>query len=74
MRRVGFLAAVSVPAGVSEVTIDYQPPGLIAGAVVSVLAIIGCGVVVVRDRRRRGEFVAARPDGSRAVDAEVQPR
>lgn len=46
VRRVGFLAAVSVPAGVTAVTMDYQPPGLILGALLSALAIGGSLVAV----------------------------
>jgi hypothetical protein len=69
VRRIGFLAAVSVPAGVTELTLDYQPPGLILGALVSVLAIGGSLVVLglrvagsTASRRHRG-----RRSGNRAA-------
>jgi hypothetical protein len=53
VHRVGYLAAVTVPPGVSEVTLSYDPPGLEVGALLSVLAIGGSLIVLVRDRRRR---------------------
>ena len=59
MRRVGFLAAVSVPAGVTAVTMDYQPPGLILGALLSALA-IGCTTSA-------GEEVAKLARGAKVV-------
>ena len=41
MRRVGYLAAVTVPAGTSEVTLAYHPTGLLLGVLISLLATLG---------------------------------
>lgn len=41
VRRVGYLVAVTVPPGVTTVTLTYSPPGLLAGAIVSMLALVG---------------------------------
>ena len=51
LRRVGYLAAVTVPPGTTEVTLKYSPPGLCAGILVSVLS-LGASVAVVLLRRR----------------------
>jgi hypothetical protein len=54
VRRLGFLTAVSAPAGVTRVTLDYEPPGLLVGALMSLLAIGGSVLAVARgDRGRR---------------------
>jgi hypothetical protein len=61
--RVGYLAAISVPAGVSAVTLSYLPPGLISGSVVSLLALVVTIILALgseRRRRLRGRFTAAR--------------
>jgi hypothetical protein len=52
--RVGFVAAVRVPAGVDRVTMTYVPPGLVLGLVLSGLGVAGTLGLVVRERRRRG--------------------
>ena len=53
VQRVGFVAAVRVPAGTDRVTMTYVPPGLALGLVVSGLAAAGTLGLVVWDRRRR---------------------
>jgi hypothetical protein len=53
VRRVGFLTAVTVPAGVGDVSMSYRPPGLLIGAVISLLAIGGSLLAIVWTRRRR---------------------
>jgi uncharacterized membrane protein YfhO len=46
--------ALTVPAGSSEATLHYRPPGLALGAGVSVLAWLAClGFAVVRRREAR---------------------
>jgi hypothetical protein len=65
VHRIGFLTAVSVPAGVGDVSMSYRPPGLIVGGIVSLLAIAGAVAAVVYERRRRaahglGEAAAQR--------------
>jgi hypothetical protein len=49
VKRVGYLAAVTVPPGVTSVTLTYSPPGLLAGAVVSALALV---VLILLDSGR----------------------
>ena len=43
--------AVLVPAGRSEVELRYRPPGLTAGAIVTLLTLLGCGAALVSLRR-----------------------
>jgi hypothetical protein len=52
VRRVGFLAAVSVPPRATVVTMQYGPPGLVVGAILSALSIAGCCLVALRHRIR----------------------
>jgi hypothetical protein len=63
VRRLGFLSAVDVPPGVTRMTLDYEPPGLALGALVSLLAIGGSALTVARvsrgRRTRRGAGAAA---------------
>jgi hypothetical protein len=54
VRRIGYLAAVSVPRGTSEVELSYRAPGLLTGTVLSALALAGSLLAVVRARRCRG--------------------
>jgi hypothetical protein len=61
--RVGFLTAVSVPAGVHKVTMTYGPPGLLLGGAISLTAILGSVAAVAEQRRRRGR---RRPAGATA--------
>lgn len=53
VRRVGYLAAVPVAARSHVVTLSYNPPDLVLGVVLSVLALSGSGAVLVAERRRR---------------------
>jgi hypothetical protein len=41
VRRVGYLAALLVPAGVTQVQLSYHAPGLLAGSLLSILAVGG---------------------------------
>ncbi len=59
VRRVGYMAAVSVPAGVSVLTMAYSTPYLVPGLVISALALLGAVAVVWRSRGAAGS--AARP-------------
>jgi hypothetical protein len=57
VKRVGYLAAVKIPKGVSHFTISYSPPGLPAGAAISGIALVLCaaaGSPLVRRRLRLG--------------------
>jgi Bacterial membrane protein YfhO len=49
--------ATPIPAGRSEVRLEFRPPGYIAGAAVSGCGVIilGAALVVFRNRRRRGD-------------------
>lgn len=53
--RVGFQAAVSVPAGTTKVYLAYSPPGLLAGVVLSLLSIGASVLVLARGRRSRAD-------------------
>lgn len=53
VRRLGFLSTVDVPPGVTRIALDYEPPGLLLGALVSLLAIAGSVLAVARERRTR---------------------
>ncbi len=50
VRRAGYLAAVSVPPGTTDVRLSYRAPGLLAGAVLSLLAIAGSLLACLRRR------------------------
>jgi len=53
--------AIPVPAGRAQVKMRYRPPGLIPGAAITFITLLGCAAVVLRARRsgtaplRRGE-------------------
>jgi hypothetical protein len=51
VRRIGYLAAVSVPRGTTQVQLTYHAPGLLLGGALSVLAIVGSLLAVARSRR-----------------------
>jgi hypothetical protein len=53
VERLGYLAVVDVPAGATEVTMEYRPPLLVLGAVVSGLAVLGAALAVILEARRR---------------------
>jgi hypothetical protein len=62
VRRAGYLAAVAVPPGVTEVTLSYHPPGLIAGVILSVLALAGSVLLLwLRRPTRASESERQRP-------------
>ncbi len=50
VRRVGYMAAVLVPSGTTQVQLGYHVPGLLLGGVLSALAIGGSLLVVTRRR------------------------
>lgn len=52
VRRIGYLTAVSVPRGTSQVQLNYHAPGLLVGGVISTLA-IGSSLFFLICRRRR---------------------
>jgi hypothetical protein len=45
--------AIPVPAGRAEVKMRYRPPGLVAGAAITVITLLACAAVVLRSRKRR---------------------
>ncbi len=53
VKRVGYLAAVSVPRGTTQVQLSYRAPGLLAGGLLSVLVIGGSLLVLIWRLRRR---------------------
>jgi hypothetical protein len=53
VRRVGYMAAVRIPKGVSRFTMTYSTPGLLPGAVISGLALILCAAISSPPLRRR---------------------
>lgn len=55
VRRIGYLAAVTVPRGIRQVTLSYNAPGLVLGALVSLLAVLVSIAVVARSGRPRGQ-------------------
>jgi len=48
-------SAVPVPAGPSRVVMEYRPPGLLPGAVLSALSLLLLGALSIRGRGRAGE-------------------
>ena len=50
--RIGYLAAVSVPRGTTQVQLSYRAPGLLVGGVLSMLA-IGSSLFFLAYQRRR---------------------
>jgi hypothetical protein len=50
VQRVGYLAAVSVPRGTTQVQLTYHAPGLLLGVILSVLAILGSLLAVTQWR------------------------
>lgn len=54
-RANGKHKAVPISAGRHRVMLSYHPPGLVLGAVVSALSLLGCALLAVRDRPRGPE-------------------
>jgi hypothetical protein len=52
--------AIFVPAGTHAIELRYQPRAFTAGAVISVLALLGCAALAVRARAARVPATAAR--------------
>jgi hypothetical protein len=48
----GFSLGVEVSAGRHEIVFEYRAPGLVAGGVISLVALAGIGVLIVDPRRR----------------------
>lgn len=65
--RTGYLASVSVPPGVSSITLSYSPPGLVAGAIISTASLGACGIALALTRRRR---LSTQPRRSEAATAQ----
>jgi hypothetical protein len=53
VRRVGYLTAVDVPAGATDVRLDYGVPRFGLGLALSFLAALGCALAVASPRLRR---------------------
>jgi hypothetical protein len=51
VERLGYLAAVELPAGVSEVRMRYRPPLMWLGAAISLLALLGVALVALAGLR-----------------------
>jgi uncharacterized membrane protein YfhO len=49
----GVFRAVPVPAGAREVTFSYRPASVVAGAAISVLALLAIAVLALRPTWRR---------------------
>lgn len=65
VRRLGYLAAVTVPAGVRTLTLSYSPPGFVLGLIISLVSAgTAVGVAVIRRRYVRG-------DSSRSPEATI---
>lgn len=54
--RLGYLAAVRLPSGVTRLRLRYSPPGLLGGAIISLLTLLGCAAAFC-PRRWRGQKV-----------------
>jgi hypothetical protein len=53
VRRLGYLAAVHIPRGVSHFTMSYSAPGLLPGTIISGLALLLCAGICAPPARRR---------------------
>jgi uncharacterized membrane protein YfhO len=58
---MGSYLGVPVPAGKHRITLDFTPPGLLAGGAVSVLGIAGLVAAVILERRRRSTIDLGSP-------------
>ena len=59
IKAEGFMA-VRVDAGESEVEFHYMIPGLIPGVIVSIVAWIVWGIVIILYRQKRTQFLVRR--------------
>ncbi|MGQ9758146.1 MAG: glycosyltransferase [Actinomycetota bacterium] len=48
----GFLTALYLPAGEHQVSLRYRPPGLVAGAIISLLSLLALSVLLIPSLRR----------------------
>jgi hypothetical protein len=69
VRRLGYLAAVTVPPKVRTLTLSYSPPGLVPGLIISLSSLfVASGVGLARQSRRRRQ-----PSGGRADVSAPRP-